>query len=420
MFHRAIQINAKCGTSRTSDGESTAPRAFACAISHGLHRPAGIWHRYPVPADLRAKTQRRSHGRWTYPVILFADAVRLRTDSWPNLGQDRAPARDHARTAGLVDKLRNLRIRRLLQRTLDFAHGPRRLRGDDLDRDGLCCGQHQRGQARARNGDDRRRVRPGLRARPRNRRAAWSFESAYSRLRRGRTYFCEPDLCGDRATRIASAIDSSDDFAMAPIVRTRTYAAVPIDPASSVVALLDRIPWNVAMAGFETTFALLARRNFGYYAYGVGGLLAFAGIVQAVTQGYLIRKISSRAGELKLIRGGLVVFAIGMAPMASVASPAMLLVTLALLSLGYGFVSPSIASLISKRTEQFQQGEVLGLNQSSLALARICGPVAGGFVYQHLGAPATYVGGGMVAILALLLANGIKPDGETSEERPPR
>jgi MFS transporter, DHA1 family, tetracycline resistance protein len=175
-----------------------------------------------------------------------------------------------------------------------------------------------------------------------------------------------------------------------------------------------------AMAGFETTFALLARRNFGYYAYGVGGLLAFAGIVQAVTQGYLIRKVSSRADELKLIRGGLVVFAIGMAPMASVASPAMLLVTLALLSLGYGFVSPSIASLISKRTGQFQQGEVLGLNQSSLALARICGPVAGGFVYQHLGAPATYVGGGMVAILALLLANGIKPDGETSEERPPR
>ena len=98
----------------------------------------------------------------------------------------------------------------------------------------------------------------------------------------------------------------------------------------------------------------------------------------------------------------------------------MLLVTLALLSLGYGFVSPSIASLISKRTGQFEQGEVLGLNQSSLALARICGPVAGGFVYQHLGAPATYVGGGMVAILALLLANGIKPDGETSEERPPR
>jgi len=165
-----------------------------------------------------------------------------------------------------------------------------------------------------------------------------------------------------------------------------------------------------AIAGFETTFALLARQNFGYYAYGVGGLLAFAGIVQAITQGYLIRKISPRTGELKLIRFGLIIFAIGMAPMAFAGSLTMLLVTLALLSLGYGFVSPSVASLISKRTGEHQQGEVLGLNQSSLALARICGPAAGGLVFQHFGAPATYVGGGLVAMLALLLANGIKQD----------
>ena len=33
-----------------------------------------------------------------------------------------------------------------------------------------------------------------------------------------------------------------------------------------------------------------------------------------------------------------------------------------------------------------------------------------GFVFQHFGAPATYVGGGLVAMLALLLANGIKQD----------
>lgn len=164
-----------------------------------------------------------------------------------------------------------------------------------------------------------------------------------------------------------------------------------------------------AMAGFETTFALMARQFHGYGAYGVGGLFAFAGIVQAFTQGYLIRKCVPRSGELNLIRGGLIAFALGMAPMASFASLTMLLATLALLSLGYGFVSPSVASLISKRTEQHQQGEVLGLNQSALALARICGPVAAGLVYQRRGAPVAYFGGGLVAIIALLVTLGIEP-----------
>ncbi|HXZ89091.1 MAG TPA: MFS transporter [Candidatus Binataceae bacterium] len=175
-----------------------------------------------------------------------------------------------------------------------------------------------------------------------------------------------------------------------------------------------------AMAGFETTFALMARQLHGYGAYGVGGLLAFAGIVQAFTQGYLIRKCVPRSGELNLIRGGLIAFAFGMAPMASFVSPVMLLVTLALLSLGYGFVSPSVASLISKCSEGHQQGEVLGLNQSALALARICGPIAGGVVYQRLGAPAAYFGGGLVAIIALLPTLGIEPAPEAPKGRPSR
>lgn len=175
-----------------------------------------------------------------------------------------------------------------------------------------------------------------------------------------------------------------------------------------------------AMAGFETTFALMARQLHGYGAYGVGGLFAFAGILQALTQGFLIRKFAPRSGELNLIRGGLIAFALGMAPMASFASLAMLLVTLALLSLGYGFVSPSVASLISKRAEEHQQGEVLGLNQSALALARICGPIASGVVYQRLGPPTAYFGGGLVAIIALLLTLGIEPAPEAPKGRPSR
>lgn len=166
---------------------------------------------------------------------------------------------------------------------------------------------------------------------------------------------------------------------------------------------------TLAMAVFETTFALMAPLVYGYRAAGIGGLFAYAGLVQAITQGYLLGKIAGRAGEERLIRAGLLLFALGMGPMASFGSPAMLMILLATLSVGYGFANPSIASLISKRTGHHLQGEVLGVNQSALALARIVGPVVAGLTYSTGGPLAAYVGGGLVALAAMVLAGRITP-----------
>jgi DHA1 family tetracycline resistance protein-like MFS transporter len=162
-----------------------------------------------------------------------------------------------------------------------------------------------------------------------------------------------------------------------------------------------------AMALFETTFALIAPLVYGYDASGVGGLFAYAGLIQVITQGYLLGIIVKRAGETRLIRLGLLLFATGMAPLASVESRAMLFALLTALSLGYGLANPLIATLISKRTAHGLQGEVLGVNQSALALARIVGPVTAGFMYAATGPAATYIGGGIVGITALLLAGGL-------------
>ena len=160
---------------------------------------------------------------------------------------------------------------------------------------------------------------------------------------------------------------------------------------------------TLAMAAFETTFALMVPLVYGDGAAGIGALLAFAGLVQAIVQGYVLRKIVAPLGEVRLVRLGLITFAIGMAPMASTSSHALLLVMIALLSTGYGFANPSVASLISQRTERHLQGEVLGVNQSALSLARVCGPLAGGLVYQVLGPVAAYVAGAASAVFALIL-----------------
>jgi MFS transporter, DHA1 family, tetracycline resistance protein len=162
-----------------------------------------------------------------------------------------------------------------------------------------------------------------------------------------------------------------------------------------------------AIAGFEATFALMVPRVYGYGPSGVGGLFAFAGLVQATTQGYFLGKIVKRASESSLVKIGLISLGIGLAPMASFHSRALLLGELALLAIGYGLASPLIASMISKRTARGKQGEVLGTNQSAQSLARILGPIVAGLIYEFAGAPPVYFAEGILAAIGLLIVFGI-------------
>jgi MFS transporter, DHA1 family, tetracycline resistance protein len=166
-----------------------------------------------------------------------------------------------------------------------------------------------------------------------------------------------------------------------------------------------------ALAALEATFALMIPQRYGYGAFGVGALLAFAGLIQALAQGYLVGRMARRIGEARLLRIGLVALVVGLGPLASAGSRATMCALLALLSLGYGLSSPSIASLISKSTVRHLQGEVLGVNQSALSLARIFGPLAGGLAYDWFGPAAPYVGGAAAAVFALMLATALDGGG---------
>jgi predicted MFS family arabinose efflux permease len=159
-----------------------------------------------------------------------------------------------------------------------------------------------------------------------------------------------------------------------------------------------------AMAALEATFALTVPAVYGYAPPGVGGLLAFAGLVQAITQGYLVGKLVPHTGEAALVVGGAAALAAGLAPLGSWPSHAALYGMLILIASGYGLGTTALTTLISRRTPRELQGEALGLNQSVLSLARVIGPLAGGVVYQAMGPAAPYLGGAAVAIVAMVLA----------------
>jgi MFS family permease len=152
-------------------------------------------------------------------------------------------------------------------------------------------------------------------------------------------------------------------------------------------------------------------------------VFAFIGFVLLFTQGFVYRRLAPRLHEEKLMTIGIALMGLGLlalgcyvftvdyvlpAEFKQAWSPQWyvsllgMLVTLTLSVVGFAFLTPSVQALISRRSDPERQGEVLGVNQSFSALARIIGPFLGlTFYHLHPSHLVPYVFGALI-LLAML------------------
>lgn len=165
------------------------------------------------------------------------------------------------------------------------------------------------------------------------------------------------------------------------------------------------------VAGFvhlEFAVPFLLKDKFAFDKRGVGLVFVFIGVNIAFAQGFLFRRLARRFGEARLLLAGPVAIAVGMqlywmAPVWPALAPAIVLV-----ALGMGVSSPSVPSLLSKRTPPHLQGQTLGLSQSLGALARAVGPFVAGWLYDAYRTEAgwsyaPFVAGGGLVLLGVAL-----------------
>lgn len=177
-----------------------------------------------------------------------------------------------------------------------------------------------------------------------------------------------------------------------------------------------------AFANFEGTLSLFTESAFRLDNNDNFLVFAYIGFVLMVAQGGIYRPLSTRRSEQHLMQIGIGLMLVGLGGLAGVAYGTHLLrlspdaptglkplfylsVTVAVF--GFAFLNPSVAALVSKRSDPTRQGEVLGVNQSFSALGRIFGPLVGSTVfYLHDSRILPYlVGAGvMVGVLALVPA----------------
>ncbi len=146
-------------------------------------------------------------------------------------------------------------------------------------------------------------------------------------------------------------------------------------------------------------------------------IFAFVGFVLMLVQGFVYRRFVSRVGEVRFLRAGVLLMLLGLggviATVLGVARGALAgdgtvipvaLVILAVLVTGFALMTPSVQSLISRRADPTRQGEILGVNQSMSALARILGPAIGSFLFfvEPTHAVPYVVGAGLMAVVLVL------------------
>ena len=167
-----------------------------------------------------------------------------------------------------------------------------------------------------------------------------------------------------------------------------------------------------AFANFETTLSMLirgARAADSPFKFSWGQVcltFAYIGFTLALVQGGLVRRLAGRINEAALAAAGAVAEVVGFGLIvAAIAteSSGLLLGSLAVVVGGFAFMTPSLNSLLSRRTDPAKQGGILGVGQSVNAMARILGSLVGIPLLKIQNTLPFYLAAAMMAAAVLLV-----------------
>jgi MFS transporter, DHA1 family, tetracycline resistance protein len=173
------------------------------------------------------------------------------------------------------------------------------------------------------------------------------------------------------------------------------------------MVLLTIFVTTCAFAQFESTLSLLTEAlgesdqdNFLIFAY--------VGLILTLSQGFIVRRLSTKLEPKLLALGGTAVMIVGLLLIGFAGkngSVSQLFMVLPIAVVGFSAVTPSLQALLSLRTATENQGEMLGLGQSMSALARIAGPIIGMRMFDETHVEWPYwTGAAMMGVGLVLVA----------------
>ena len=181
----------------------------------------------------------------------------------------------------------------------------------------------------------------------------------------------------------------------------RLATAITKSSMSSVFVILFLT--TLAFSAIPVVVPLLGIAFFGFTELETSYFFMYIGVVQIVLQGLLIGRLAKRLGEELLIVLGSISMMIGMLFMPLFPNILVFLVALTLMSSGIGTLNTVLPSFISKKTSSDEQGGMLGVAQSVGSVARVPGPLIGGFIAEFAGLNVALSLSAVIVLCAVVL-----------------
>lgn len=159
-----------------------------------------------------------------------------------------------------------------------------------------------------------------------------------------------------------------------------------------------------SMANIYGTFAILGYKVYHFSDQTNGMLFGIVGIVSAIIQGGLMRYLSNKFSDRNLILTGTILMTLGLGFIPYGVNFLGISIVISVLAIGTGILQPTIPGMISKVSPEDEQGSILGINQSFSALARVLGPLWGGFSYDFIGYQFPFLTGAFFTLVTFLLS----------------
>jgi DHA1 family multidrug resistance protein-like MFS transporter len=187
-------------------------------------------------------------------------------------------------------------------------------------------------------------------------------------------------------------------------VAERTAAVGWLDLARRIgLPLAVSMVGQVAVALFETTFALHARTDLGMGLVGIGAVFMVCGLMMLVVQLGAVAPLARRWGEARLASAALALMGLSLAMLAVARSFASVFSLVAVYAIGMGLLTPAVSALVSRRGGA-HAGAALGLESGAKSLGQIAGPLLGGVLFGASVAVPFWLASGLLLGLAPIFA----------------
>ncbi|MEO1175157.1 MAG: MFS transporter, partial [Myxococcota bacterium] len=152
---------------------------------------------------------------------------------------------------------------------------------------------------------------------------------------------------------------------------------------------------------FYVSFPMHAATELSWSSVEIGGFFMVLSGSLVIVEGPVLSWLSRRTSEPVRIAAGLLVLAIAFVAFSRARGVPVYLCAL-LFAFGNGIAWPSLSSFLANLVDDSVQGAVQGLSGSAGSLASILGLLAGGVIFESVGAKTFLIAAALIAVGALM------------------